>query len=127
MGMVYTMTSKYATYGRPISEKIKNIETILEGKGIYGSGTVPDEKKESSGYDSDEDRQNRSTTDLKCGQHVDVQDTIRKWLLAEIVGIRGHLVEIHYVNHADQWDEVLEVSSPRLCLKPNTFSRLEKK
>ena len=42
-----------------------------------------------------------------------VLDTARKWLLSEVLNVRGRLIEIHYLDYPHAWDEWIEISSPR--------------
>jgi len=119
MAMPYTLTSKYATYGRSIPVKIAKMKEILQT-----DGKITAESED--GYDSDAERRARQPEHFKIGMHIDVLDTVRKWLLGEVIAIRGRMVEVHYVGHNEQWDEFIEITSPRIMMKADEYSKLEK-
>lgn len=52
----------------------------------------------------------------QLGQWVDVKDTINQWLEAQVTGLRGSQVCVHYNGWGSQWDEWLDRTSPRIAL-----------
>ena len=54
---------------------------------------------------------------LRVGSLVDVLDTAqnsRIWRHAEVIGVIGEHLMIHYIDWSDKWDEMLERSSERI-------------
>uniref|UniRef100_A0A7S2TFT9 Tudor-knot domain-containing protein n=1 Tax=Lotharella oceanica TaxID=641309 RepID=A0A7S2TFT9_9EUKA len=119
--ITHTLSSRYGPYGRSSAEKLAAFQSLAQTGSLKpGAATTNND-----GYDSDDERHARNIEDIKIGQRVDVLDTARKWLLCEVVQIRGRALEVHYVDYVKDWDEWLDISSPRLCLKPETLSRLQ--
>jgi len=115
MGFTYTITSRYAEYGRPIKKKIEDLKLLLEGS-LQSSDP---------GYDSDEERLSRKLNEFKVGQRVDVLDTVRKWLPGVVQAVKGNMLDIHYIKCKHTWDEYIEYTSARICTAPDTLSKAE--
>jgi len=61
--------------------------------------------------DSDVDFSERT---FKFGEYVDCLDCVNKWVIAQIVRVDGHRVEIHYDGWSDKWNETLDVADQRV-------------
>jgi hypothetical protein len=57
----------------------------------------------------------------RIGQKVDVQDTLHKWCVAEIIEIAKNSVKVHYIGWTAKWDTWIEIGG-RFGIAP-VFSR----
>lgn len=48
---------------------------------------------------------------FKIGRRLDVRDTVRNWVVAIVLNIRGNSVLIHYEQWGNKWDEWIEIDS----------------
>lgn len=46
---------------------------------------------------------------FELGQWVDVRDTMDQWLEAEIIDVKGTMVNVHYNGWGPRWDEWIEM------------------
>ena len=49
------------------------------------------------------------------GQYLDVQDSVGKWCVGNILSISGNKLLIHYQGWASKWDESIDMNSKRIA------------
>ena len=60
--------------------------------------------------------------DLVVGDFVEVLDTVKKWCVARVIEVDQDkkCIRIKYSGWDDKWNEDIEFSSPRLCVRLGT-------
>jgi len=87
--------------GLPPAKKIEALRAIKDGKELDTDNAT----------DSDIDFSERV---FKVGDYVDCQDSVNKWMVAQVVKVEDTRVEINFVGWASKWNEALDVANPRM-------------
>lgn len=98
----WTRTATHGPAGISLGEKKAQIKAI-QSDAAFTDGAASD---------SDDDLEDRL---LATGTELDVQDTDMRWLEAKVLQVHGRSVYITYVRYSIEWDEWIEMSSPRIA------------
>jgi len=113
-GYVFSQIHPIRPYGLPIQDKLAYLEALT-------NDTV-DEIDDGRSGDSDDDfeSQNRNRW-FKLKEVIDVQDGEFKWYRAQVKNVWDHYIYITYLGYKDDYDEWIDVQSPRVAPK-GTFT-----